>query len=737
PPYCRPAGLLYYHGVQSPASSSPVVMPALIQVACALHVPRQDERTAGRKHDFDGTSPSTRQIGERLRQLERWFTPTGGEGGYSLVTLRHYGAEVGSGEGYSRLKDKSRDGSFSLLVAFGDKAGAAALPEMLRWPGQGPVARPIKRLLPVQRSRDRPEDPGLDDNDFVVCGGASHGPEEEEEEALDRARLFFVYLMAERRAAVFTSHLRERIYTVWLPPAMLDFVRDPDDLGTQAGTIAVFPFLSLVRKPFSQSWRHTFTLSLIVAPTSANASSPRCLDAQEVASIVKSLDGVNICPATGGNVVYRDTLGRLSGYLKALADCNDQQGQLLRLALDDPGASEGSIRQWAEALLVATAARQTQPPRRVVRRREKARELADEVARALRMSALWSVVAGSDDLLPAGYPNAFIRHDAWWPAPAPEASTRDPNAISLGPTAVEDPISVLPPSIAELFDRLPAGNGQWLRPTAAHRLDQVSTGDRTWMSWAPPQRPCVLSFWSLSEEQFPRHSGLSLFGWLGQMVMGAVTAREILGVVGHDLPKRQGQVERAQFGHDLILELEEMFDLDVAVNNYARFYRRLRCLRGLDDLYQKARERASLLGDFQDALAREKATRRSTRISIAAAALALTIIALNVINVTGLGKAQGSSHSYWGIVVASSMAALALLVGSSRWLREWAARLPRSWRRARAWWHWHRERRATNLGLATLDGERQAPTSRLPAPDGSELLDVVTTTGREGDGDRT
>jgi hypothetical protein len=224
------------------------------------------------------------------------------------------------------------------------------------------------------------------------------------------------------------------------------------------------------------------------------------------------------------------------------------------------------------------------------------------------------------------------------------------------------------------FDYLAIGPSKWFRPTYEDRVDQGRAGERSWISWSLPVRRCIVTFYLSRGEDFPLRSRLNLFVMFGHMIAGLMTAREILVKLGHDVELHRESQEAAERHRKYIIELEEMFDLDIAWALYRRIYRRLRKLRGLDDMYTNVRDRAEVLGQYYATLDGIIAETGRARLSWAAAILAAAIIGLTAW--AALGPAPGEGWPLAGF--AAFLVAVAVIWGGwGRWIDGWK----RFWRR--------------------------------------------------------
>jgi hypothetical protein len=112
------------------------------------------------------------------------------------------------------------------------------------------------------------------------------------------------------------------------------------------------------------------------------------------------------------------------------------------------------------------------------------------------------------------------------------------------------------------------------------------------------------------------------------MIGSLMTARELLVKLGHDMELHRESLEAAERHRKYVIELEEMFDLDIAWILYRRIYQRLRKLRRLDDMYANVRDRTEVLGQYYATLDGIITEKGRTRLAWAAAILAAAIIGL-------------------------------------------------------------------------------------------------------------
>ena len=371
-------------------------------------------------------------------------------------------------------------------------------------------------------------------------------------------------------------------------PASRHSNNDPIDIQSVQRTGA-----ATVRRPQSQAWRHTFTLSVIVAAASDDyGSRARPMCSEEIGAIIGSFDGPSTSPLqvnpTKYTIVQPSSLPSYGAQL------------LLGPGVHQPPI-EGTIRNWTEGLLLGLALAQSKNGDAGEEAEALQRHLADEVLRSVRMTSLWSAVIQTEELHPAFGSDYDIAGNTWWPIKRSDhGGAHDDHHVPCDLTDSET-IERVPTFIQAVFDGLCPHGHSWFPPSPSRRVDQLYSVDRSWLSWAPPQRPCVVTVHAAEAEAYPRSSWLNLFGRFAHMTTGASTCREVLLALARESDLEKDSLTQAQRNRDLFDELEEMYDLEVAEIPYRRFYSRLRRLRGLEDQYRRVRDRAGLLGQYREA----------------------------------------------------------------------------------------------------------------------------------------
>lgn len=269
-------------------------------------------------------------------------------------------------------------------------------------PSYKSTLKPLARI-PAQRPRDRGsallrvED--LDHNDFLITANDDRPASN----TLIDAQQFLAFLFALRRSTIFASSLRERIYNIWLPPAVLIPTTQENPW---TGKIAVFPFVGLTRRPSSQAWRYVFTFNAIIAPTKyANGEISRMLTDAEIGALVACFDGPSMSPIRRKRDLppYQE-VHSWRKYTDHLLE--PDLSRSLAVPFD---SSEGTLRNWFELLFFSAARRQLVGSATGHKRKDhEDKQLADEVLRSIRTTSCWSVLLDAPKVLQASTPTRSL-----------------------------------------------------------------------------------------------------------------------------------------------------------------------------------------------------------------------------------------------------------------------------------------------------------------------------------------
>lgn len=531
----------------------------------------------------------------------------------------------------------------------------AALPPELSWPKpyRNPKDAAWVSAVRVQRAMvDRAKPSNRSDvNDYLISSWPTPCPRGM---PLRHLQEFAAFMYAQRRSVIFASQFSERLYNVWLPPGLL---RDPDS----ECSLAIIPFVSRVRMPFRKQFRATTAVSLVVVPvvasTTLDATAPRTTNADDLYNIVESLAGPSTHKPRRVLTSYRlDSQSPLAGYLQLLG--HDAAGHPATSAMHAVACGTdgptGTFRQWLELVTVGVAESYFEWADEVELAK---RRVADETLRAIRLSGAWLVLAGTLDLAYYDSTKAYYQDDTWWPDnPAP---TQPPRSQS---------VPGVPASVSALLNTFSSGvTNNRAVAAPSDRVDDLETARPESLTWAIPGLRAVVTVGSLRHEAFPGLSLLNSFGWIGQMVVSMAAARTIVQKLGDEARfSRTGDAaELARRSHLLLLELEEMYDLDVAWPTYARFYRRLRARLGLNDHYDRVREQVAMLAHEAEVISDDRQATGLARLQLVGFAAALGLIAL-----TGAGAGWSGDRRLVEIVLAATVFVVAV---ASLWTIGWGA----------------------------------------------------------------
>ncbi len=533
---------------------------------------------------------------------------------------------------HSWLLDLSRH-TARVLPEFSSRGPDDGLPKgfpgALDWNRAKDGGAPWTHYLRVQRARDDSSytlTDQTDCNDYLVRDG--HLPAEKPgvtPGSLWELQLFFCELLAQRRGAIFASHVSERIYSIWLPPGVIALSEQGKPAGSEVQErrwFAVLPVVTVVRRPYRTDWRYAMSLSTLFVPVwpdgrpgrlGPNSARPMC--AGEIVDVVSSTSGNSTyMPARAAIECDLAEDSPLHRYLCEIIDDNrrDFSTRYTGPKFSDRQAESRhrprhgmpkTLRGWIELLLLTAAELPRRADERVDDRilleyqQADDRILPDEVLRCLRVNDFWSVLLLTDSMQ-AGTDAVNVVDDRWWPVPTDTPGTTD------------DLVSAVPQIVIELFE-LFAGGNRAFPPTPEDRVDVLATGGRAHMTWRVPNQHTIVTIYRRTDDAFPSFSSLNLAGWFAYMAVGVTCAWQTMYSLTHETDKLQDVAELSQLGHDRIMDLEDVYELDVAWPAYEDFYRRLRGLLGVERQYQNIKERLNLLFTFAQAEQRTRDERSS------------------------------------------------------------------------------------------------------------------------------
>jgi hypothetical protein len=557
--------------------------------------------------DSDGSVASRAvtvgDVRERRRNLQAWLLPPTGEFQLHGLTDIFKGRTVRPP--HTWLIDLSRHAAVQLHdYSPRNKYGPPpkGFPEALDWHRPDDVViTPWIHYLRAQRARDDSSQrftSETDCNDFLIRPPAlaDSGPELERG-SLWELQLFFCQFLAQRRGAIFASHVSERIYNIWLPPGIITLDQDSDSSGRDS-CFAVLPMVTAVRRPYRIDWRYALSVTILLVPWwpadsngSAGERKPRSMCPTEIVDVITSTSGNSTYLRDSGDLrwSHRESSPLLT-YLRQVTR-DERRDFCSRYASPGrPGWGSQTLRHWIELLLLTVAElpigrEEREDDRLLEQQRADDRILPDEVLRCLRVNGIWSAMLVSDSFA-ACTESSRLADDRWWPDQALPS-----------PNRVDSLTAGMPPLLATVFDLFAARN-RGFPPTPDDRLDSLSTGGRSYTTWRIPAENVLITAYSLADDDFPSFSSLYQVGWFAYMAVGVTCAWQTMYSLTHDTDRLRDVAELSRLGHNRIMDLEDVYEFDVAWPAYAQFYRRIRNLLGVDQEYAEIKERLDLLFRF-------------------------------------------------------------------------------------------------------------------------------------------
>jgi hypothetical protein len=641
-------------------SDWPEDFDGLLQLSSALTPPPYLGDAQG-SHDTSFDILTTKHVRDFYKELQKHFVPH--DAPFALEPC--YSAE---GEPpHTWLGSMSRHAALKLAPSFHDPE--IHVPELLNWCEHDAHGAKWESFLRVQRtsrrqgSKDHSE-PLCDCNDYLLsetCSQDPHAAAREHQLLLDLRR-FLAELYAQRRSRIFAGHLSERIYNIWLTPGL---IRPTDRVGSG---FVILPFVTLVRRPFRVELRRTIALSVVFVPvkiTHEESLSTRKMAQHEISQFVRSLAGASTHVPEHADQQFELVNGPLKSYIDELATqcrwpvtknlAKLARGEIAQDTVPTRTSMEsktirphGTIRQWVELFFTATAEPVFLSIEKAVRpnaARHK-RTLSDEILRAIRLSTAWSMLVMSDDFTPFDGEQPRIVDGVWWPLR---------HAHTSGAERVDDGV---PPAVSQVLTSLVAENA--LPVTKGDRVDDMQCGLRGALIWRIAHLQCVVTVYRAKSNYFPDVSALYLFGWMSHALVGVTSVRAIVGALARESERSRDRdvAELAKRSHRLTLEMEEMFDLNVAWPEYGRLYTRIREGLGVEDVYRRARERLEQLSQYAEVVMRTDQEKRIETLQWIAGFLATGIIGVGVVQVLA------GRHDHLAAIATAGAAVLLALVFS-------------------------------------------------------------------------
>jgi hypothetical protein len=623
--------------------SPPGTFEGMIQLSFALAAPRNPRGERGARPIF-----TEKMHNKVVKALERQFEVPG-SGIWSVCNLNEAMCRAKAERNWEKpalswIGPQSTHRGYPIDSVF-EKPGQVStqVPGALRWT-QNPSTPIWKTMLSAQKVDGNHGHDVFDYTDHLVRRKATCWKE------LESLRLFVAQLYARRRDMIFSENLSDRIYHVWLPPAVLTNSHE-----SRSSKLALLPFVTLTRRPYAHQWRRCSALSFVVVPVGERTTEPRPWAGGEIARIVSAVRGsANDIELRNDGVPYQ-MKGPLYDYLNALRD--DRKRPVTRNAWDraeDLGATRengtrptsarspdrpaGLLRQWIELTFVAVAEG---------RGRHDKGFLVDEVLRSLRTTAAWAVLTLTT--------NIGLEPD---PPPTGCTAGNQPGEIFTSP-----PLRELLYWLWTWSDPSTPKTKKPPMPPGANINDGEGRETEYAMVKVPTRRGVMIAY-DKSKETFPGPSSLNLFGVVGHMVLGVSCATEIVSVLGRDILAERRPGPLAREAYDTVLELEEVFDLEIHRVDYLLKWRQFRDSLGIVEAYRLVRDRLDVLARFADVEAERERYWVTIAIAAVAAFVGLVAIVLTLLELkSGFRLTTGIRLTvlFVGIGV---LAALAWIIGA-------------------------------------------------------------------------
>ncbi len=531
----------------------------LLQYSCALPTPALSN-SAG---SVISRAVTVGDVEERRRILRSWLIPPDKDFDLHLLTKIFEGAE--ENPPHTWLLGLSRHAAVRLhdfSPRLADGPLPTGFPEALDWHRDGQdVPTPWIHYLRVQRARDdssRRFTEETDCNDFLIRDSklANSGRDGLKRGSLEELQLFLCEFLAQRRGAIFASHVSERIYNVWLPAGIITpgERENPGDLNKP---FAVLPVVTVVRRPYRIDWRYALSTTTFLVPWRPGESElpsrsdlrpPRAMTAREMVHVITSTSGNSTYLRDHGRLTWTLEDSPLSSYLhKVTGDdrrdfCHSYAGP------GNQGWGSQSLRHWIELLLMTVAetprGREERDGDRLPEQQQVDDQiLPDEVLRCLRVNGLWSAMMLTDTF-PASTDLSQIADGRWW----------HEDALPT-PEHIGELTAGMPRPLSAMF-RLFADRNRGFAPTPSNRLDGLSYGGRSYATWLMPDENIMITAYSLTDDKFPSFSSLYQIGWFAYMAVGVTCAWQTMYSLTHDTDRLRDVAELSRLGHDRILDLE-------------------------------------------------------------------------------------------------------------------------------------------------------------------------------------
>jgi hypothetical protein len=547
--------------------------------------------------------------------------------------------ESGTPGGYSLLVSGGITPISPLGLPFSGRAGVSQpdLPAAFKWARSEAapsdcVAEPWEGFITAQKNMAEPDAPARP-NDFLVVedvvpvpGAAQQGtqqqghnqPAADAPEAISR---LLCQLLGHRRSRLFGPSLAGRIFNVLLPHAIMSPspLEEGDQKQPSYGLWVLQPALSLFSGDRDRGVRPVFTLTLFMVPVEdAGDGAPPGLRFNERSMLDREIyESVQVgwSLASSRPPLVRPTFlvsGPLVEYVHKLDQCAPEHWTLWKSAnLRSSPACDGrhrlewdrlTLRQVTEASLYPTVVRMVQGPAGMADRHTR-EEIGERVLTSLSASRVSSVVVVDHKLK------------------KPDAERRTSSDGDF------------PGSLKSLMQAI-SGTTR-IAPRRRYRLDRFFFDDDGYAIGVLPAARCMVVTSDADAQLGYLESGLMQAGWIAYMVIGAATAIGLMRSIYFDIEKvsRSKPSGIASIEREVVVDLHEIYDLDITWEMYRHRYRLLRDRLGITRDYQALQSKLQAL--YRETSTRFEDTAQVRLIWLTAAIVLLTFA---VVIVTVLHK---------------------------------------------------------------------------------------------------
>lgn len=491
------------------------------------------------------------------------------------------------------------------------------LPLPLQWTGEG---KPPSLLDPVSAwdgfiSAEEDSHGEALANDFLLVDEARSGspPAAEHPEAVS---WLLCQLLAHRRSRLFGPSLGRRIFNVLLPHALML----PTDSRTTGESWIVQPTLSLFLAEKECGFRSIFSLTLFVIPVLALAgrdglaqtieqvcSDPtvdtRLMSKDEIYQTVQAGWSLATVRPAGTRPRF-NVCGPMCDYLSRLealaprhlrATPVGQPVSMKNRVVWDPC----TLDQVTEAIFFTTALRMVEGPADSADIRVR-RDLGERVLTSLSASRTSSVVVVDDRF----EKTQLSRSKNHWSFPG--------SLESLMRT-IAQPLHV--------------------EPRRKYRLDRAFFDGVGHAIGVLPANSCVVVTTDPAAQSSYQESALLQAGWIAYMVIGAATATGMMRSLFHDIEQlnRSSPKAIADVEHEVVVDLHEIYDLDITWDQYRHRYRLLRDALGITRDYKALQSKLQALSRETNTRFEDRSDTRLTWLTAAIVFLTLATVIVTVL----------------------------------------------------------------------------------------------------------